>query len=43
MTVKIALESHEDTRWVAVLLSPEDKTPPSKLAKPAEPRAAEAS
>jgi predicted PurR-regulated permease PerM len=22
MTVKIALESHEDTRWIAILLSP---------------------
>ncbi len=42
MTVKIALESHEDTRWIAVLLGPEVKAPPSESAKPAEPRAAEA-
>ena len=31
MTAKIALESHEDTRWIAVLLGPETTVPENEV------------
>jgi predicted PurR-regulated permease PerM len=33
MTAKIALDSHEDTRWLAVLLGPENTPPTKKLVR----------
>ena len=42
MTVKIALESHEDTHWIAVLLGPEAEAKASKAAKTARAESAEA-
>ena len=42
MTVKIALESHEDTHWIAVLLGSEAEAKASKAAKTAPAESAEA-
>jgi len=34
MTVKIALESSEDTRWLAILLGTEDVSEPKQVLAP---------